>query len=386
MFWKIFILASAAILVSSDEGITTSSAFLHTNNPTVDVAFKTIGKYNGKTINDKNYSKTYYMSKHFKSNFPEAKAICKAFDLELATFETLQEMQNFFGTLLKPDHFSSFSIYAHIDGMTTQSASTTDWYWTNSGAKMFYSLSWAPGEPNNGVDKEGCLTVVKLTDKFALNDYPCASNPTQFICQETKQFALFLKHISSKKMFLKIFILTSAALLVSSDEGITTSSAFLHTNSPSFDTAFWIIGQYNGKTINDKNYSKTYYLSKHFKSHWAESKAICKSFDLELATFETLQEQQSFFDKLVKVDHISSTEAHIDGMATVSKSQTDWYWTNSGVKIPYQLLWKAGEPNNARGDEFCLAVNKFDDNSFGMNDYPCSDLPARFICQETKIA
>jgi len=106
-----------------------------------------------------------------------------------------------------------------------------------------------------------------------------------------------------------------------------------------------------------KSYKKTYYISKYFESNWAEAKGICKAFDLELATFETLHEAESFFKTQAEADPFPpyswylpyNNYAHIDGMTTILGSSSDWYWTNSGIKIPYTMSWAFEQPNNAHG-------------------------------------
>jgi hypothetical protein len=132
------------------------------------------------------YRKVYYISKFFKSSWAEAKAVCQAFNLELATFETLTEYQNFQKLLEKTNPFPSSVDMVHVDGMTTKPGSTSDWYWTNSGVKIPYCLQWNPGQPDNANGDEACLTIRKSNGKYAYNDYFCSGGLTYFICQKTE--------------------------------------------------------------------------------------------------------------------------------------------------------------------------------------------------------
>ena len=142
-----------------------------------------------------------------------------------------------------------------------------------------------------------------------------------------------------------------------------------------------------GRTYKNVGYKKSYYVSKFFKANWHRAKAFCKAFDLELATFETSEEAANFlnnqpFIKFIEnYDYISVV---VDGFGFTPTSSTEWYSTNTGVKIPYNLQWLAGEPNYYGNDEYCLSVAKQNKNGpLGFNDYPCNEYPTRFICQKT---
>lgn len=76
----------------------------------------------------------------------------------------------------------------HIDGMTSNPGSSSDWYWTNLGVKIPYHLPWNPTQPDNADGIEACLTIQKFNGKYALNDYFCSTNATHFICQITELF------------------------------------------------------------------------------------------------------------------------------------------------------------------------------------------------------
>ena len=130
-------------------------------------------------------------------------------------------------------------------------------------------------------------------------------------------------------------------------------------------------------------------MSKFFKSTWLKARAVCKAFDLELATFETSDEVQHFFNKIGLIDYFNSNNyryAFVDGISLTPKSPTDWYWTNSGEKVPYNLLWAKGEPNHANTNEICLSIgNGIKTDPLGFNDHGCDAALEHFICQKTVI-
>ncbi|XP_070490806.1 CD209 antigen-like protein E [Chironomus tepperi] len=171
MGMKILIFASVLLWMTLEE-----STALHIKTPHLDVNLEEIGRYSGQDSTGTRYSKSYFISRNYQSNWEDAKAICKLFNLELATFETLHEANSFFNL---PNVIQD---YVFVDGTTTVLGSPTEWYWTNKGErKIAYALPWDRGEPNNaGI--ESCLTVIKH-GKIGFNDLSCWTNPKYFICQ-----------------------------------------------------------------------------------------------------------------------------------------------------------------------------------------------------------
>jgi hypothetical protein len=112
------------------------------------------------------------------------------------------------------------------------------------------------------------------------------------------------------------------------------------------------------------------------KAPWLESRAICRSYDLELTTIETLLEAQT----VINLSKISGFGGFIDGMTLTLKSPTDWYWTKSGKKLSFALPWRSGEPNNYNNvNEACLVLS-----GTGFNDAPCSNIYS-FLCQKIDL-
>jgi hypothetical protein len=114
---------------------------------------------------------------------------------------------------------------------------------------------------------------------------------------------------------------------------------------------------------------------------WLEARAICKSYDLELTTIETLAEAQAILNMASSCNQFSTVYAYVDAMALTLKSPTDWYWTKSGKKLSFALPWNSGEPNNANNNnEACLGFRKT-----GFNDAPCSLTVYSFVCQRIEL-
>jgi hypothetical protein len=72
--------------------------------------------------------------------------ICKAFDMELATFETFDEMMEVGATVLRKNNL--FGAWTHVGGMSPDLRNPSTWNWMNSNKRIFYGLPWHPSEPN----------------------------------------------------------------------------------------------------------------------------------------------------------------------------------------------------------------------------------------------
>lgn len=61
----------------------------------------------------------------------------------------------------------------------------------------------------------------------------------------------------------------------------------------------------------------------------------------------------------------------VDGLTLTLKSTTDWYWTDNGEKIPFEIPFITGEPNNYQNlNKNCLAL---EDTflPYRFFDFPC---------------
>ncbi|KAL7036600.1 hypothetical protein ACKWTF_008859 [Chironomus riparius] len=153
------------------------------------------------------------------------------------------------------------------------------------------------------------------------------------------------------------------------------------------DVAFIKLGTYRGFADDGSEYQKSYFISRYSKTPWAESKAICRAFDLEFTTLESNSELQSFLNIIDNNSYlrtISDTFFWIDGISLTPKSKTDWYWTKSGKKLTFSLPWALNQPDFLRVDEFCLALGKSSNQKFGFHDGICS-ASISFVCQRIEL-
>lgn len=88
----------------------------------------------------------------------------------------------------------------------------------------------------------------------------------------------------------------------------------------------------------------------------------CRSHGMEMATFEVFSDIVSTMDKLYEFiknpgNNFLSADILIGGIATYGPwLKYNWYWADSGVKIPEYFPWHSFEPSNKI--DFCLAMNK----------------------------
>lgn len=114
---------------------------------------------------------------------------------------------------------------------------------------------------------------------------------------------------------------------------------------------------------------------------------------MEFAHFETLTEFYYVSNMVRNHENIfigssSSAQLLVDGMTSILKSKTDWFWTVSGKKIPFEVPFLAGEPNNHQLlNEYCLSVINSGDSflPYRFNDRQCNVGEHAFLCQKKLI-
>lgn len=133
-----------------------------------------------------------------------------------------------------------------------------------------------------------------------------------------------------------------------------------------------------------QGYAKQYFVPKYVTATWSESRGICQQYGLDIASFEVQDESNRILDLLQSHKSAQSQpEAFwVGGVATIPKSRNGWFWSSSGKSINYMLKWSPNEPNNAGGNENCLAIWN-PNGQWEYNDANCdSSGPAvLFICQ-----
>ena len=124
--------------------------------------------------------KKFYYPRFFRIGWLSAQLFCKSYEMELASFENIEEVNKVFD-LLNADSHSMTTGYVLVDGITLTPGSH-DWYWTQNGRKISFSIPWEPKNPSGG--NEQCLGMAKNEKNF--NDIDCKSHESTFLCQKVK--------------------------------------------------------------------------------------------------------------------------------------------------------------------------------------------------------
>lgn len=101
--------------------------------------------------------------------------------MDVLSLDTANEADEFLAICLS--HIDRFEEHTHVGGMTLTPKDPFQWYWVDSGEKIFYPLRFKPGQPDNSGDKEMCLGIQKHLGAFAFNDIACSGWESKFICQ-----------------------------------------------------------------------------------------------------------------------------------------------------------------------------------------------------------
>lgn len=124
---------------------------------------------------------------------------------------------------------------------------------------------------------------------------------------------------------------------------------------------------------------KFYFVPRHFQTTWENARSICRSYNMEIATFETLEEMQVVSDLCKDNENIMTPYVHVGGMTTREGTKESWFWIVTGKRINYNMPWADGEPNNDEDSQFCLALGT---KNFLFDDIDCfGRSESKFICQ-----
>ncbi|XP_071148863.1 perlucin-like [Mytilus edulis] len=118
-----------------------------------------------------------------------------------------------------------------------------------------------------------------------------------------------------------------------------------------------------------KNGNKCYYFSDELNT-WTDAKSACEAEEGMLVEVDSKCENE-FVKK-------SANESGYWLGGTDEQEEGVWVWSHSQNFITY-TDWKAGEPNNARGNEHCLIL--WESSGYAWNDSPCKQLMP-FICEK----
>ena len=107
---------------------------------------------------------------------------------------------------------------------------------------------------------------------------------------------------------------------------------------------------------------------------------FCRSFGMELASLPTKDFADKFTQLCFENSPFFDKYTHIGG-TYIGAGLNQFYWLSTGKPVRYNLNWAPEQPDNARGLQNCLALQKqngpfkFDDiDGFGLHE-------EKFVCE-----
>jgi len=157
------------------------------------------------------------------------------------------------------------------------------------------------------------------------------------------------------------------------------SDAESFSNMATTTVGFRTLGRYDYPS-----FTKIYYVSENYQSEWTGSFSFCKSNGMELMTMDSEDEADYIMERLeLNSDYIDYV--YVGGVTSKLRDPNNWYWINSNYKkSEVSLPWGTGQPDNAAGGEYCLAIYRAANRRFEFHDHPCNSYKKRFICQLIK--
>ncbi|CAO1340874.1 unnamed protein product [Diamesa tonsa] len=133
-----------------------------------------------------------------------------------------------------------------------------------------------------------------------------------------------------------------------------------------------------------RDYTSTYYVSRDIKLVWSQAFMFCRSFGMELASLPTKELSDRFTQLCFENAPFFDRFTHIGG-SYIGAGLNRWYWLSTGKPVGYPLPMIPGEPNNARGQQTCLALEK-QNGPFLFNDIDAFGFhEEKFVCESRPV-
>lgn len=134
--------------------------------------------------------------------------------------------------------------------------------------------------------------------------------------------------------------------------------------------------------MNGNRYAKIFYLSTDFEASWMDARSFCKTYDMDLTSFDTNYEFTNFVKHAMKSLYYFDKWTHIGGISKLAGKHREWYWIATNRKVSYPMVFAVGQPNNYLGRQNCLGVSK-EEKTFEFQDIDCHGrFEEKFICQK----
>lgn len=113
-----------------------------------------------------------------------------------------------------------------------------------------------------------------------------------------------------------------------------------------------------------------------------DSRSYCKTYDMELVTFDTSYEFSQFVKMAMKNAYYFDKWTHVGGISKFNGKDREWFWVNGSRRINFPIQFAVGQPNNYLGRQNCLGISR-EEKTFEFQDIDCHGrFEEKFICQK----
>ncbi|XP_046671759.1 aggrecan core protein-like isoform X1 [Homalodisca vitripennis] len=125
---------------------------------------------------------------------------------------------------------------------------------------------------------------------------------------------------------------------------------------------------------------KQFHAKTFSKKNWFESFLYCQSNGKQLATIQSKEENEQFFEEIKKSEGYKNDNKYLFWTAgTDLAKEGEWYWMTTGLPIDGFSDWSPNEPENFEYREHCLGFA--DRNPKKWFDADCKKILAYFVCE-----
>ncbi|CRK98432.1 CLUMA_CG011790, isoform A [Clunio marinus] len=138
------------------------------------------------------------------------------------------------------------------------------------------------------------------------------------------------------------------------------------------------LGKYSGVNQEGIEYEKTYYVSSYIKLAPPAARSFCKSYGMDLVSFESRNEYLVVRNKFEpELPRDKSIFVIVGGFAHVQQNgKKIFHWISTGEKIFSGL--------EATGEEYCLGIKKEANEPVAFIPISC-DETLKFMCQDMEL-
>ncbi|XP_005186727.3 lectin subunit alpha-like [Musca domestica] len=125
--------------------------------------------------------------------------------------------------------------------------------------------------------------------------------------------------------------------------------------------------------------NNTYFIEARHKYNWFQSQNQCTLQNMTLLSIENADKNREIHD-LINENFKDKEKPLLYIGANDLANLKHFCWTKTGLEFDY-TNWSEGEPNNYGGNEHCVHIGLYDDDTW--NDVDCS-MRFGYICEENK--